>query len=117
MPNNRADFLYVSPVGANASLQDPTFLAVNNAPGAADPVYFAHSATNVTDNDLIYWIRYGNIVFPIFNNGNINAYFFLDSTDTPDTYIVKWNQQGLKPSTSTDGTLAGVGVQLTAINP
>jgi hypothetical protein len=116
VPDDRADLLYVEATDPGTSLPEPTFLAINNAPGAAAPLYFTHSATNVTSDDLIFWTRYANIIFPILNDGSIQAYFFLDATDAPGTYLVKWNQPGLKPSSNSDGSLVGVGVQLTTVN-
>ncbi|KAK9772761.1 hypothetical protein AB5N19_14228 [Seiridium cardinale] len=125
VPAVRADLLYIEPTTPGATLPDPTFLTLNNAEGAADPLFFLHSAASVTDDNLIFWFRYANIVFPILNDGTAQSYFFLDSTEAEGTYVVKWKQGGLPSSTSTTSaaapggtvSLTGLGVQLTAGNP
>ncbi|KAK6063676.1 hypothetical protein SCUP234_13316 [Seiridium cupressi] len=125
VPAVRADLLYIEPTTPGATLPDPTFLTLNNAEGAADPLFFLHSAASVTDDNLIFWFRYANIVFPILNDGTAQSYFFLDATEAEGTYVVKWKQGGLPSSTSITSaaapggtvSLTGLGVELTAVNP
>ncbi|KAI0121611.1 hypothetical protein BJ170DRAFT_643513 [Xylariales sp. AK1849] len=124
VPNIRADLLYIAPVpvpsasspssSAAPSLPDPTFLVVNNGPGAADPVFASHSAAELTDDDLIFWARYEAYLFPVLQDGSIQSRFFLDATDTEGTYILKWSESALQ-STAVGSDLAGAQVSLVTI--
>lgn len=117
IPAVRADLLYVEATGSDVSLADTTFLVVNNAAAASEPVFFATDASSLGDDDLIYWFRYANLIFPLFNDGTAQSYFYLAATSAPGTYVVKWQQGGLKsphkPSSALD--LDGASVQLTAV--
>ncbi|KAI1839844.1 hypothetical protein JX265_013848 [Neoarthrinium moseri] len=117
VPNIRADLLYVEPTTPGARLPDPTFLVVNNAPGASDPVFFAHSAADLTEDDRLFWFRYGNVLFPILQDNSIQNYFHLDEVPgTPGTYLVRWREGVLAAVSSKDKT-AMVNVELIAYTP
>ncbi|ETS85476.1 hypothetical protein PFICI_03501 [Pestalotiopsis fici W106-1] len=119
VPAVRADLLYVEATGSDLNLADTTFLVVNNALGASEPVFFADDASGLDDDDLIYWFRYDTLLFPIFNDGTGQSYFYLAATSAPGTYLVKWVQGGIKsphkPTSAAD--LDGASVQLTAVAP
>lgn len=86
---------------------------VNNAPDAADAVFFSHSAADLTTDDIFFWIDYSTILFPILQDGSIQSYFFLDATGTPGTYIVKWKTGGLKQAGKvSQGSLTNVSIEL-----
>jgi hypothetical protein len=88
---------------------------VNNSPGASDPLFFTHSAANLSSYDLVFWFKYEVVLFPVLQDGSAQQFFFLDSTDANGTYIVKWKTGGLTaPPTPSSGSLAGVSVSLQA---
>lgn len=84
-------------------------------------MFFSHSAAQLSDDDLILWARYANLLFAILNDYSIQSYFYLGTTEVQGTYIVKWQQGGevSLPSTNAAASsdLAGAGVQLTVIAP
>ncbi|ORY67060.1 uncharacterized protein BCR38DRAFT_482704 [Pseudomassariella vexata] len=119
VPNNRADLLYILPVGSAPLLPDPTFLVLNNSAGATEPVAFAHTAADLPDYEILFWTRYEIFLFPIQSDGSINNWFFLGETEVPETYAVKWRtggSQGKAPNVPPSGSLVGIGVSLSTYN-
>ncbi|KAH6653711.1 hypothetical protein BKA67DRAFT_257099 [Truncatella angustata] len=110
--------LYIEPATPGAKVPDQTFLAVNNAPGASDPLFFSSSAAGLPEGGLSLWARYANLLFPILDDGSIQSYFYLGETEVEGTYIVKWKQGGVRQqSLATTTGLGGLGVQLTVLDP
>ncbi|KAI1333477.1 hypothetical protein F5Y15DRAFT_353184 [Xylariaceae sp. FL0016] len=98
VPNQRADLLYITPSDPDPNdrlIPNPTFLVLDDSPGATSPLFFAHSATGLADTDVLLWTRYEFVLFPLTSgNKGLVSRFYLDDTEEEGTYVVKWRAGG-----------------------
>lgn len=73
-----------------------TFIAINNATGATDPVLFTNDASTLTPGYIFEWIRYGTFLLPKNPEGVTSTIssFYLSDTEEPGTFIVTWRVPG-----------------------
>lgn len=99
---NRADLIYVSVDETTSApgtppLPDPTFLVINTAPGASDPLFFTHSAVNLSDTDVYIWIGYEGFLLAMAR-GNLlqsgSGGFYIVPSDLEGTYTVRYITEG-----------------------
>ncbi|RYO74642.1 hypothetical protein DL764_010795 [Monosporascus ibericus] len=57
-------FNITMPVKSGVQLPDGTFLAVNNATGAKDPVLATHDASALGPEYTLNWVRWGTLLLP-----------------------------------------------------
>lgn len=114
---NRADLIYVSVDETTSApdtppLPDPTFLVINTAPEASDPLFFAHSAVNLSSTDVYIWIGYEGFLLAMAR-GNLlqsgTGGFYMVPTELNGTYTVRYIAEG-----ATAETLGGRKVMLTS---
>ena len=78
-------------------LPDPTFVVINTAPGASEPLFFAHSAVNLTDTDVYIWIGYEGFLLAMAGGSLVQSGtggFYLVPSGVEDTYTVNYITDG-----------------------
>ncbi|KAI9903687.1 hypothetical protein N3K66_000216 [Trichothecium roseum] len=79
------------------TLPEGTFIAINNATGAADAVKIAHDEASLGEGEWVKeWLRYGTRMIPRNAGGESSTEtgFFLEETSAQGTFKVKWRTPG-----------------------
>ncbi|CAI6090064.1 unnamed protein product [Clonostachys chloroleuca] len=84
------------PPATSEDLPDGTFIAINNATGATDPVLLTNDESSLGDGYISKWLRYGTFMVPANPSGtsDTHTFFYLANTEEPGTFQITWRTPG-----------------------
>jgi hypothetical protein len=84
------------PPATGDELPEGTFIAINNATGATDPVIFTNDEDSLGEDYIWNWLRYGTFIVPKNPGGSSSTetHFYLAETEEEDTFKVTWRTPG-----------------------